>query len=61
MAYVLPQQDPWLDQQRWHRDGMYLFILEKKMKDKKKDAKCNNYTSYFRICYFFGRIMIKFI
>lgn len=22
MAYVLPKQDPWLDEQRWHRDGM---------------------------------------
>jgi len=26
MAYVLSKQNPWLDEQRWHRDGMYIFI-----------------------------------
>lgn len=22
MAYVLPEQNPWLDEQGWHRDGI---------------------------------------
>jgi len=26
MAYVLPKQNPWLDEQRWHRDGMNIIF-----------------------------------
>lgn len=29
MAYVLPEQDPWLHEQGWHRDGIYPFTSYK--------------------------------
>lgn len=28
MAYVLPEQDPWMDEQGWHRNGTYLSLIE---------------------------------